>query len=69
MSENPELDFLVLDVLTYEFKQITDISRQCGLEYEVVETVLLDLSAQGLPIERRGITYRVLPDTLKKNNG
>jgi Mn-dependent DtxR family transcriptional regulator len=59
---NPELDLLIMEALGTEFKPVSDISEEVQVEETVVTEILDELARQGLAIDKKGTSYRMIFD-------
>ena len=59
---DPEIDLLIIESLDANFRSVNEIAKDVEISPEVVSTILDELSSQGLAIEKKGTSYRVLSE-------
>ena len=56
---NPEVDLLIIESLEYDFKSVSDIAQETGIDHNVISATLNELCEQGMAIEKKGLSYRI----------
>ena len=59
---DPEIDLLIIESLDANFRSVNEIAEDVEISPEVVSAILDELSSQGLAIEKKGTSYRVLSE-------
>ena len=63
MSNNPEIDLMIIDSLDYEYRSASDIANELEIDETQVVSVLQDLiDNQNFAIDKKGTAYRIVID-------
>ena len=61
-TQDPELDLLIIESLSFEFRSVNDISEEINVSADSISATLDELCEQGMAIEKKGLTYRLVPE-------